>query len=725
MRLSKSLDLIIAILFLCSFCLTIISSADDTINSRVAASFDIEFVTATDFKISVDLDVSEIMVFDTIYYSNEIQDIADSDLETMGAIKLRLRDLLENQIETLFENDDIVPIKNRPTYENQRFHDEFSVNLTSLFFGMNETIDAHDFINGVLDMGAEVYYNFNLQAEQGWNNTYTIILPASMNRPYTNGKVAGNEIQWDVRNGDDTNSEKEAKISIELVNPTTSTLHEEDIQLEFELDVKNAETPSLKTNILAQNVDIREYNILPDFITNLDFVPADGIRLFIDNSLISWDEFYQKTISSIEQKTKSIIENSSFNQSFDAEFKWDLETTLNCSIPYDITKMNNDPPVKAELTDENIDLFIYDISSRALFGLINSGATANITADNINFGDKLDEIGYPYIGLIHLPENIFLSGKNIYNWNQSNPVSGEFNSDIAPEYTKNEIETLVEIEVKNTDLNLLSFFTGQTELALTLYMVEGRNYSVTTLPNEFSLPEKISIEYLNSDAFRLCVEENLFNEEDIAAFLNSEKLLFENRLPSTLPGLEMEGHTNREAFDESLTSWSGDIADMDATPPVRVVSYSHSSYPLPFDISFLPPSFDVSNKSFNFQGVQNQDIKYKIIFPHGTSVAFSGSERAIKGITDDGREYIEVFFDASEAGLTENVTYKIYPSALFVIGIFMPCIVSFIITVILVVVIYILRKKRKGKKKAVVVEEEIDEDYEDQDYYVPPPPSSK
>jgi len=725
MQKNKLLDLVIAILLLFSFNFTILISAEDTIDSRVEATFNIEYITATDFKTNVDLDVSQITVFNTVYDSSEIQNIAETDLETLGAIKLRLRDLLENQIEALFENADTTALNNRPTYENGKFLDEFSINLTSLFFGMNDTVDAHDFINGVLDMGAEVYYNFNLYAEPGWNNTFIITLPSTMSRPYTNGKVVADGIQWEVKNWNSINPDKEAKLSVELVEPTTSTLKKENIRLEFVLDVKNVEYPKLKTNILAEHIDIRDYDILPGFITNLDFVPADGIRLFIENNLLSWDTFYQKTIKPLEQKTKSIIENSSFNQSFDAAFKWDLETTSNSTIPYEITNMDNNPPIKAELKDENIELFICGISSRALFGLVNTGATANITADDINFGDKLDEIGVYYNGSLQLPENVYLSGENIYDWNQSTPISGKFNSEISPLYTNNEIETLVEIEVSSTDLNLLSLFTGTTELTMNLYMAESRNYSVTTLPNEFSLPEKISLNYLNSDAFRLCVEEKVFSEKDITAFLNNEKILFKNRITSLLPDLELDGHVNRDAFDQSLALWAGDIANMDADPPVRVVSYDHSSYAFPFEVSFIPPSFDISNKSFNFQGLQNQNIKYKIIFPPGTAVGTSGSDKVVKGKTGDGREYIEIFFDSSEASLAENVTCKIYPSALFIIGIFMPCIVSFIITLILLIVIYILRKKRGGRKKIAASEEEFDEGYEDQDYYVPPPPPSK
>jgi hypothetical protein len=712
------------LILICFF--TIPSSAESTIDNRVDANFNIEFITATDLKIRINLEVNEIKIFNKIYYNNDIQNIANSDLETMGAIKLRLRDLVEEQIKILFENANIEPINNRPNYENNKFHDEFSINLTSLFFGINDTINAHDFINGILDMSGEIYYSFTLQAEKGWNNTFIIKLPPSMTRPYTNGKIVNDEIQWFVKNWDGQNSEEEAKISIEMIEPTTTKSEIENIHLEFDLNLKNVESPSLIANIIAENIDIKDYDILPSFVTNLDYVPSDGIRLFIENKLITWNDLYQKTIMPIQYVIKSKIENSSFNQSFDADFSWNLETTLNCSTPFKITNMDNNPPLKAELKDNDIELYICGISSRALFGLINSGGIVNVTSEDINFGNKLNEIGYNYNGLIHLPEHISLANKNIYKWNQSSTIFGEFNSDISPNYSNNEIKTLVEIEVSSADLNLLSLFTGNTEITMTLYISESRNYSITNIPNEFNIPEKISLNFLNSDAIRLCIEEQVFTEQEVSNFLNNEKLVFKNRISSLLPGLELDGHTNRNAFYESITLWNGDISNMDNKPPINVVSYDYGSYGISFNLSFLPPKFDIKNQNFNFQGLQNEDIKYRVIFPHGTAVGISNSDRTFKGKMNDGREYIEVSFNSAETILSENISYKIYPSIFFILGIFMPCIVSFIITIILVIVIYLLRNKRKRRRKFVVDEKETDEAYQEQDYYVPPaPPSSK
>ncbi|MCK5031898.1 MAG: hypothetical protein KAR64_10565, partial [Thermoplasmatales archaeon] len=341
-----------------------------------------------------------------------------------------------------------------------KFNEDFNVELPSSFFNLNESVNSEKFINGVLDIGAIVNYTFNLQTEQGWNNTYTIILSESIGYKRTTGSVENNRIQWEVKNGDGEHSSKLAEISIKLKDPTTPRLETEDIQLEFVLDSRGGKQTILTTNILIKSIDIGDYDIVPDFITDLEIIPSDGFRLFVDNGFSSWEYLYNKTIKTIEEKAISKIENSSFNQTLDTTFRWGNNTTMDCLTPYETTNMDSNPPIRATNTDNDVNLQICNISSRSLFGLVNAGAQANISANDVNFGGNLDNIGYQFNGTLYLPDNLYLNGENAYNWNQSNPISGKFKSDIATSYSNEKIDTLVEIEVSSTDLNLLSFFTG-------------------------------------------------------------------------------------------------------------------------------------------------------------------------------------------------------------------------------------------------------------------------
>ena len=726
MHLSRALyrpmAIFIGMCFMFSVLLVADTSADDNPDSLVDANFDIEFVTGTDLKICVALDVSEITVFGNTYDSNGIQTVANDDLQTLGAIKLRLRQLLEEQIELSFEYASITSLNEKPTYENTLFYDEYGISLTSAFFGLNETVNSHDFVNGVLDLDAIVYYAFSFHAESGWNNTYTIVLPEFMKYRSTTGSAENNRIQWEVENREGGHPELSAELSIQLTDPSTPRLTEDDIHLKFELDTSNINSIALKTTILAEKVDMREYDILPDFVNELNFISSDGIRLFIDNGLLSWDDLYLRTIKPIEQNTISTIEASSFNQTLEMSFAWNPETTTNCSVSYNITSMDDDPPIKAELIDEDVNLIICDMSSRAFFGLVSAGAIANISADDINFGEGLDEIGHPYDVFLHLPNNISLEGKNIYSWNLSTPISGEFVSDLRPipEYSKEEIDTFIEIEISKMDLDIPSFFSGKTKLTATSCIKENNYVYVTIFPQEFKISEKVDLTYLNSDAFRLCTEESVFNEEDINVYLTNKKDVFEMRHSDVLNNLKIKGIVDKDAFYDSL-NWDGDISNMDNVVPVVVSTYAHNIYSIDFNLSFWPPEISISNQTFNLKGIESQSVTYRIIFPKGISVNARDAlnESMIKGKTNDGREYVELSFDPDEFAEIYVFLGEIGASPVYVLGLFLPCILSLVFVVILIIVVYLIRKKRRGGK--IIQKDTESTGYEDQEYYVPPP----
>ena len=703
--------------------------ADEGPESLVDASYDIEYVTGTDLKVSVTMNVRKITVFDTIYTSEDIENVANNDPETMGAIKLRLRDLLKNQIKLSFENSTVTALINKPLYENTLFFDEFGINLTQGFFGINETINVNDIVNGVLDMGGVITYSFMLHAEHGWNNTFTYLLSDLMNLDNANTDdvdLIRNEIMWKLRNWNGESPTRLATLSTRFKNPTTLVSEVEDISLRIELDTTAITNISLKTSILAKNIDIRNYDILPDFITKLPFVPSDGIRLFIENNMLSWDAFYLKTIKPVENNTISTIENSSFNQTLNPSFSWVLETTTNCSEPFNITRMNDAPAIKAELLEDNIGLLVCNISPRAFLGLVNAGARANISAEDINFGDNFDELRHPYDVFLHLPLGITLEGENIYSWNQSTALAGEFISELRPDpaYSKDSVDAYIEIDITKMDLNIASLFMGKTELTATSHIKEDDHQYVIRMPEEFNISEKINLTFLNSDAFRLCTEEAVFHEEDIDNYLTNKKEFFEDKLSQVMNGLDIKGLVNKDSLYQSLM-WDGDISDMDNTAPVVVSNHANTLYSVGINLSIWPPSIHISNQTFNITGLENKSVTYRIIYPKGISVVATDelNKSIIKGNTSDGREYVELSFYYDEGIITDLILCELSASLLYIVGLFLPCILSFVLVIILIIIVLMIRKKRRGGK--VVQEESEPTGYEDQDFYVPPPPNSK
>ncbi len=479
---------------------------------------------------------------------------------------------------------------------------------------------------------------------------------------------------------------------------------------------------------MVKSISLKNYDFLPEFITNIEFVPSDSIRLFVKNSLVTWDEIYQKTVKAVQENIKNTVENSVFNQTLTLTFNWDNTTTDGCSDPFDIDKMDKNPPVKALLKDNEIQLILNDISSKALFGLVNAGAKSNITPNAINFGKNLDKLSYNYNITLKMPEEIYINNENIYTWDNKNiSFSGLMLSKKSPEYKQPIINTMIEIEAETTDLNLLSFFTGDTELSFGLKIDEEKNYKVTKIPAPFSLPPAINITYLNSDAIKLCIEENVFKEEEINTFLTNEKTLFEQTINKIITGLDAKGNINTETFQNSL-QWDSDITKMDDKEPIKTQIYSHTSHPIKFKISITPPGLKINNQTYKFTGLENQYVTYRVIFPNGIKISLSNdNERIYVNETNEGKQYIEITFSPEEANAEVDVTITIEPNIFFIIALLTPCIIAIIIALILITVIIIFRKKRKKRKKPTRSPEPAKDttEYEDEDYYIPPPPGSK
>jgi hypothetical protein len=721
MQLERLITLLICSSIFLSFIIIGTVSAEDSIENLVEATFNIEFITGTDLNIIITIN-AEKLTTDKTFSADEIKSASPQEL---GALGYLLYIMLESQLAVTFENAEIKDFE-IPKFNGNIFYEELNVSLSSSFFDLDDSVNIDDFINGILDISALVNYSLVLQAEPGWNNTYNVDLGDDLEFKRTTGTPSGKYLVWIAKNWNGAIQNKVAEIQVKKKVPTTQKIESEDIYIGFELDSVETKNPKLITNLILKNIDIRPYNILPDFISNINFLPSDGFRLFIDNGFITWDESYEKTVIPIEEKIFTTIEESPFNQTLDILFNWDEETTIDCLNPYETSNMDYNPPIRAVFADNNIDLQICSISSRAFFGLINSGSLVSISKEDINFGEELNRIGYEYNITIFLPNNLYLEDKNVYTWNGTNPISGDFNSDDSVSYTSEEKNTIIEIEVISTDLNLLSFFTGKTELSFGLNLEGNRNYNVTNVPIELNLPEKVSLNYLNSDAIRLCIEENVFCQNNVNKFLTGETNEFISIFKHLLPGLKTNANANKNLFEDSL-QWDGNISDMDAEKPVIVATSANSLYSVSFDFSILPPKFEIPLRTFNFTGLYNQDVMYKIIFPKGIIIEISDPlDKADFGQMDDGRYYIKIMFSAAESNQMVEVSCKMIPSALFIIGVFIPCIVSLFITFILIFVIYIIRKKRKIKRGELhIPEEEEVTGYEEEDFYVPPPPGSK
>jgi hypothetical protein len=708
--------------------------AQDTAESNVDATITCTFTTGSHLTAHVQMVVHRINVFDTWYTQQEIEAMATSNPYIMGAIMLRLHESARTQVATAFSNAVVSTGRTMPSYEIPFFIDDFQVNLTTAFFQYAGTLNLTTFLPGVLDMGGTVTYHCFLHAEPGWNTTFVYVYPSTMALGYANTAETNpdaHSVTWMIQNMGGADPGEDATLSLQAKNPTTPSSESDDISLDFILDTRYVSNISFIDSVVLKKVNIRRYNILPGFISGVGSIPADGVRLFIENGLLSWKDLLNQTIQPIEQQTIPLLENSSLKQTLQFSFSWDASSTTNCSTPYNISAMDAVPAIQANYMDPSVDLKICQMPARAFFGLMNAGGVASISAVDVNFGTGLEGIMYPYHILLRLPVNISLNNENVYIWNKTTPISGTFTSEHqpTPPYTTEHIETYIEIELAKMDLNIPSLFTGKTELTASTKMREDDQLYVIRRAGGLSFSPKINITYLNADALRLLIEENVINDSQVTTFLSQKNEVFQQRLSEILHDLTVKGISERVVFSNSLT-WDGDIAAMDAITPVVVSNYANEVYVVGFNMSLWPVDLSLSPQQFMLTGVENQTVTYRIIFPRGITINVSDTagKPFITGKTNDGRDYVEVSFDADAASQSTTLSCVLNASPVYVLGMFLPCLLVFLLLLVLVVIIYLIRKKkgglRRGKRKLSEPEDNEPAEYGGQEYYVPPPPPS-
>jgi hypothetical protein len=734
MRRHLLLQIIVVILLVESIAFAYSTPAEAIPIDLVEATLTCNFDSGTHLTVRAHIIVNSINVFDTVYDRQAIENMATTNPYVMGAIMLRLHESVKTQILTAFTDADVDTMNTMPSYENPYFIDDFQVNLTPAFFKYNGSLNLTDFIPGVLDMGATAIYHFDLQAEHGWTTTYVYTLPSFMVLAYANTADTDlniNKVTWVVRNSYGNDTGIEATLTLQSKNPTTTTSETEDISLQYVLDTRTVNDVSFIESILVKKINVRRYNVLPEFITGLESIPADGVRLCIKNGLFSWEDLFENTIQPVEQQTTSLIKNSSFDQNLSLSFTWDAESTTNCSTPYNITHMDDTPAIQANFKDSEVHLIICQMSARAFFGLINAGATASISSTDMNFGAGLEGIIYPYDILLQLPANISLNGNNQYTWNKTTSITGVFTSQVqpTPPYIAEHVETYIEIELVKMDLNIPSAITGKTELIASANMKEDDRLYVIRRTSELFFSPKVNITYLNADAFRLCTEESIFSDSQINSFLSQKTEMFQQRLSQIFQGMSAKGAINWKPFSSSLV-WDEDISTMDDIAPVVVSNYANEVYAVGFNMSLWPAELTLAPQQFTLQGLENQTVTYRIIFPRGITVNASESadKPLIIGKTNDGRDYVELSYDAESTTQSTILTCAMNASPVYILGLFLPCLLVFILLVVLVVIIYLIRKKRgglrRGKRKLFEPEDNEPSEYGREDYYVPPPPSS-
>jgi hypothetical protein len=395
--------------------------------------------------------------------------------------------------------------------------------------------------------------------------------------------------------------------------------------------------------------------------------------------------------------------------------------------------MDAAPALRASYVDPDVRLTIGNIGARAFFGLLNAGANASIDADDINFGRALYTIGLPYSIRMTLPQNITFKGQGELSWNESSPLTGSFSSSVqpSPPYTKESGTATITIDIKKTDLSIPSLFSGQSKLVATTTLSEEAVLGVMAVPSSLALPPCMRLSFLNADAYRLCAEEGVLDDQSQAAFFDLRREAFETRISAVVGRTVTHSTLNAKTLANSL-QWDRDISSMDDRSPLVVGISIDEDWEVPVNLSAWPASFSMAPVHFTVPPYENVTTTYRIMFPAGVSVAATDGlgQAYATGKTGDGREYIEIVQEPGLGQAQAIVSCSLEASPLYIFVLFLPCMLAVILFVVLLLVIIIVRRRRHSMPRTAPKRKkrEVDQEpsgYEEEEFYVPPPPSSR
>ncbi len=684
------------------FSLSILSitpvKAESISTSWIDASFEFSFLNGSYLDIRLRLDVHNITVYNRIYGADEIREVYN---EEGAAFRLKVFDYSMEILGKVFKgckiNLDIpredasslnVPADEDPYNPPVIFYIDGNISLGSDFFGC-DIDNIGDLVNGLLDMGGRIRYSFTFFAPASWNISYVFNVPDYMSPEEVNGgtvSIDGKKVTWKVKNwgGKDWKS-KEGYMILKEADPT-SLPDKENISANITFDMSKIDATSVEIYLDILSLDISDIVNYPDFVEGVDIVPSDGVRLFLESGLISPMDLQNLLDNKWSQFEDNFIESLGKNISLSSCM--DVNTTTNCSSPYNTSHMDSYPPLGI-IAHGDVERLLDNLSTRSVLGIIYSGGAINVDKSLID----LSKLRYPFEAKIVLP-----NGKN-YSWNESSDINATLSYDNAPRYTTEKKERIVEIYVKSMDLDLIDLLTGKSNVVSQLD-VKDRFLIYRVYTNELlSLPHWIDLDILNSDLLRLFIEEKVI-DEGMNGFIEERKNLSRDLLCSVIKQNGLKIYLDENELKDSLV-WDGNIMDMDDYKPVNISFFSITTKKSGFSFSLIPFSLTIKNESFECFAIPEENITYRFIFPKGVKVECNDSLGISRiGSLEDGRKYIEIEFSRDCGLVSSTVYYSLELSPLMVFLIFLPLIAMFLIITAIVTILILLNRRRRIRPRA-------------------------
>ena len=683
---------------------------------------------------------------------------------------------IENKINTLF-----VKILNRTFKESFRIFDTPHLDLTSLYYPTDEhlydppVIATHfcsfleqseesyfskteldnytiqslsDLFEGALKLGATVTQDIQLYANAGHKNTYIF----KVNQYETTPGGTSADRLWIEHGENEIKKDRTlAQFTIDNINgigykvkdilglalraeyPNEQT--REKVEIDFNFNFKDLDAVSIEHSTVAvRSLLLKDIlNKLPSNINDISVLSADGLRLFLNNTLINLSDIAKDLDAEL---TKIGSEFSRiFNTTSNPEFiiNWSLDSVAGLEKLYYLDdsgameRLGTDRPVYGYLsTQEIIRANLFGNSTPELIkGLLNAGATAEW---DISIRSK-----YDCLYNLTLPENITIlekkpapdsdKNRNTYKLDPTKFEKVTLAAKFPAMYDSSQADIEVRIDLHEIDILSFSEYYGSIDID-----AKGNLHHIKMDPDTRfarALPKRVAMDYYNSDVLRLIYSEELLDFEEVQEDMYSA--IKENITKMLEKDLKM-----RVDFEEKNLEFDGDTAHMDGAEPINFEIKANGKMHITEDKLVRMGAFITKQIQLPITGVKAWNVTYILILPPHIEVLgrpWVDDEDTTTRYTapdlkknSDGRYVLTVTIlgdpeedqDIDELELEVDVNLDIDLTIWFFLSKVMIPIVLFIVLLVLIIVIYLMRRRKTKllkKLESAYDQTMLEEDY--------------
>lgn len=558
-------------------------------------------------------------------------------------------------------------------------------------------------IEATFDAGAKLAADFTLKAEPGYLIVYSIGAPAGTrwgSGPGVNPTGSALSVTIDNRNG----GAGSATVSGRLYDPTVTPPTAEDIR--SSLDVQMGEIVSgaagipivvaVDSQVRALDVARRFPGALPAKV-ELAFVNADGVRALKATGAIDASEI-AKADEALLAQVKADVERAfgpgatvagglaaaelarAAGSSFAAEPP--LRFLANAATMYVVEGADADDIDLALRVGgtANVDLKLFAANGRETAYAIHppgvgeftqaTGGTVTVNGLTANFLVPAGSTSFP--GTVHM------RGRDV------------------PEYTAEDAEIEVIIDITDIDAGVGKALSGDLGTMLVDVTVVG-NLKVIELPPELkdSVPEKLDLRYVSSDAIRLLKERGYLSPENLTKLEDSLGKQIREKLGSALGGeFPVESSLDAATLAPSLVA-----SPISSEKPVVFRATAHVRKPLAGGPAETQAAIALYTKELplTLPAIEGLDTLYTVIAPKGLAITGVSGDGVERGTSEDGRDQ----FTVSGSGAPVTVSLAVTPG--FVLAKFWPLVLLAVLVLVLIVgtpIALVRMKKNKAKGAA-------------------------